>query len=194
MMDNVSSQLQKCLSLEKEASELGCSRTSLLWTEDIVFDPRVTLKCKQNLCTHYGNNFMCPPYVQENIDYFQCVNKYKIALLIQKEKELQANLSTEEIAAEYKTLFLDILDIILSLEKRAFNLGFTFSMGLGSGNCKLCDACAAKTGGQACINPQKARPSMEAVGIDVLRTCAGANFPLDFQSQKISGTGLILLI
>lgn len=192
-MNNVSCQVKNCLVLEQEAYDLGFSCASLLWTEDIVFDPRVALKCKQNLCTHYGNSFMCPPYIQENIDYIQCVDKYKIALLIQKEKELKLDLNAEQIEVECKQLFLEILDSILSLEKRAFNLGFIFSIGLSSGNCKLCDTCAAKTGGRSCIKPEKARPSMEAIGIDVLRTCAAVNLPLNFQSEKICGTGLLLI-
>ncbi|UCE81580.1 MAG: DUF2284 domain-containing protein, partial [Methanobacteriota archaeon] len=48
--------------------------------------------------------------------------------------------------------------------------------------------------GEHCRYPFEARPSMEALGIDVFKTCGNAGLPLYFSSKKRARwTGLILL-
>jgi predicted metal-binding protein len=60
--------------------------------------------------------------------------------------------------------------IIAKLESEAFYDGYHLAMAFGGGPCQpyLCadQECAALVPGQRCRHPLKARPSMEAVGMD----------------------------
>jgi predicted metal-binding protein len=47
---------------------------------------------------------------------------------------------------------------------------------MGAGPCDICGACAR---GEDCPTPEKARPSMEGCGIDVLTTARNAGWQAD---------------
>lgn len=192
-MVTVDEVFKKSRQLQEEAYKLGCTRSSLVWADDVVFDPRVLLKCRQNLCTHYGKNFMCPPYAPSSQDFRQGAVRFKLALLIQQEIEADLELTGQEGEREFKKVSLAIHRTLLTLEKRAFNLGFVFSLALGGGHCRLCETCGAKRKEEACPRPEEARSSMEAVGIDVFATCEKAGFPAAFQKGIIRATGLLFI-
>ena len=193
IMLSVEEQLKNCIGLADEAKRMGCDRVSMIWSEDVVFDPRVTLKCRQNSCGHYGKNFMCPPFVPTGQEFRQSALKYKVALLLQQEREIPPESKQADIDKEFKTLVLSMRRILVSLEKKAFEQGFIFCSGLGGGECKLCEICGARSGAESCSRPNEARPSMEAVGIDVAETCRKAGFPALFQKGTLSVTGLLFI-
>jgi len=58
------------------------------------------------------------------------------------------------------------------------NMEYRFSAGLSGGPCELCDRCVGQKSGAPCKHPLKARPSMEAFGIDVFKTAENAGMPL----------------
>ena len=66
--------------------------------------------------------------------------------------------------------------IAAALEKKLFLAGYYKALGLGSGPCELCETCAFDEG---CRHPYKARPSMEACGIDVFATVRSHSFTID---------------
>ncbi|MCR4441088.1 MAG: DUF2284 domain-containing protein [Peptococcaceae bacterium] len=193
-MPGVENQIKNCLLLQEEALKLGCERAQLIWAEEVVFDPRVTLKCRQNLCSHYGKNFMCPPFVPTSEEFKTGASKYRLALLVVKEQEIEAGLSNKEKDKAFKRLSLEILGILTTLEKKALEMGFSLSLGLGGGNCKLCEICGAKLGAESCNKPAEARPSMEAAGIDVMETCRRAQVPVSFREGSIQVVGLLLIV
>ncbi len=79
-------------------------------------------------------------------------------------------------------------------EKKAFAEGFLFAAGFIGGCCRLCDECVAVRGGIQCRFPFKARPSMEAMGIDVIATAKKVGMPVFFPiSDRVTWTGLILI-
>lgn len=192
-METVSNQIKNCLVLQEKALEIGCSKSSLIWAQDIIFDPRVTLKCRQNLCTHYNKNYMCPPFVPTWKEYVESTSRYRIALLLQIKQELEFSVSQDEVHKIFDKMAINMNRILLILEKYAFKMGFKFSMSLGGGNCKLCDSCAAVTG-KACIRPNEARPSMEAAGIDVIGTCDKYGIDMEFNSNYVSTLGLLFVV
>jgi predicted metal-binding protein len=66
--------------------------------------------------------------------------------------------------------------IAVALEREVFLAGYYKAMGLGSGPCHLCKACAF---GEGCRHPGQARPSMEACGIDVFATVRKHRFTIE---------------
>ncbi len=84
-------------------------------------------------------------------------------------------------------------EIVAKLERDAFLFGYRFAAGLGGGPCPLCEECSAIEG-EDCRFPFQARPSMEALGIDVIKTAESAGMPIDLPPKDTYvWTGLVLL-
>ncbi|RLI35842.1 DUF2284 domain-containing protein, partial [Candidatus Bathyarchaeota archaeon] len=47
--------------------------------------------------------------------------------------------------------------------------------------------------GGKCLHPYEARPSMEALGINVYETCVKAGVPLPSPEEKVLWTGVLLV-
>ena len=82
-------------------------------------------------------------------------------------------------------------DAALALERELFLAGFhkTWTMGAGPGD--ICTACAQ---GKDCPTPEKARPSMEACGIDVYTTVRNADWEIDVVRTPESEYGYFALV
>ena len=78
--------------------------------------------------------------------------------------------------------------LMTALEAEAFKMGYRFAAAFAGGDCVLCDVCAG-VNGQPCNHPFEARPSMEAVGIDVVATAAAAGLAVEHPRW----TGLLLI-
>jgi predicted metal-binding protein len=184
----------------QEAKKLGAVNAVASVASDIIVDIRANLKCQVPLCPYYGNNLMCPPYIMKASEFQEILAKYTYAVLIQAEISLpeevfqaasqENNLS--DLYQNYKQSFsptwneLNKFDeIINKIEAAAFNLGYRFAAGFSGGSCKLCDECVAKQPGESCRHPFKARPSMEAVGIDVLKTAEKAGLTATAPAMNI---------
>lgn len=191
MIENQKKALNLIISRLKEQ---GASEALLINVSDIVVDERVRLKCRVPLCDSYDRNLMCPPYVPAIAEFREALHRYSLAVLIQVSAALEkpyANAPTEEIFIPAKKLH----ELVHSGEKEAFAAGFRFAAGFIGGCCRLCDECVAVEGSKECRHPFKARPSMEAMGIDVMATSEKAglsmgSFPV---SDRVTWTGLILI-
>ncbi len=192
----------------QEAKKLGAVDAVAFKASDIVVDPRVIMKCRVPICAYYGNNFMCPPYVMNVSEFQEILSKYTHAVLIQVEIPLpqeiiQAIYQEANFAELFKNKnYLQSLlpgwrkfeELINKIEAISFNLGYRFAAGFGGGPCKLCDECVTKQPGEPCRHPFQARPSMEAVGIDVLKTAERAGVTSNMLvKNKIVGYGLVLV-
>ena len=135
---------------------------------------------------------MCPPYVPSVAEFREAITNYNQVILIQIYAllhETYVNAPREEVFIPARKLH----ELVNLGEREAFAAGFVFPVYIG-GCCRLCDECVAVQGGTACRFPFKARPSMEAMGIDVIATAEKAGLPLTFPvKNKVTWTGLILL-
>lgn len=188
-MDNLAEKMRNVLALVDVAKDMGASSAAPVLAGGIVVDPRVRLKCRLNQCGRYGRNLMCPPHVWDVADTEAAIGRYKFALL--------AQITKPAAQAESHVVFdrekLNINGIIVALEKEAFRRGFSLAIGLSAGHCQLCAVCAGDEGRSACRRPAEARPSMEAVGIDVAETCAAAGLAAGFAPGEVTVTGLLLI-
>ncbi len=84
--------------------------------------------------------------------------------------------------------------LMTSLETAAFKLGCRFAAAYSGGDCVLCDTCVGQGSGEPCRHPFAARPSMEAVGIDVVATAAAAGLTVELPAiDRPCWTGLLLV-
>ncbi|HHY42090.1 MAG TPA: DUF2284 domain-containing protein [Thermoanaerobacterales bacterium] len=185
-------EVEKAKELQNSALSYNhVTSAKLIHTRDIVVDERVRYQCSYSGCRDYGKRFMCPPYTLSVDEFKKVLARYYMALLVQLTGTVNDKVNWEPETNQWA---LKLHDIIYKLEKEAFGLGFPFAAGLIGGSCKLCTACPAEKDTSArCVNREKARPSMEAMGIDVLSTCNKVGLEIVFSPQEVVWTGLILL-
>jgi len=194
------------------ARKLGATNAVSFSAKGVVVDERVRLKCRIPVCDDYGLNLMCPPNVMSVQEFREVLAKYNHAVLVQLEARIPAEMRAEiakadDVSALYNSRgFLDSYEkhfnpiklklhrIVHKVEAHAFSRGYRFAVGFIGGSCKLCPECAAIDSHGSCRQPFRARPSMEAMGIDVYQTAQNAGLPFDIPPKsKTVWNGLILV-
>ena len=116
----------------------------------------VRWKCQFG-CDGFGSSLVCPPHTPTPDQTRRMLDDYRRAVLFE---------------APHRR----VKPIAVALERELFLAGYYKALGLGAGPCSLCATCAMEAG---CRHAEEARPSMEAVGIDVYATARGAGFTID---------------
>jgi predicted metal-binding protein len=132
------------------------------------------MKCRYG-CGGYGSSRLCPPHSPTPDETRKVLDGYRQAVLIHGDKTT------------------DIRRIVTALEREAFLGGFYKAFAFACGPCGLCRECAFEKG---CRHPERARPAMEACGIDVYRTARAAGFPIEVvrtHADEQNYYGLLLL-
>lgn len=194
------------MSLCRRAEELGASQVVPLLAEDVVVDERVSLKCIAPLCPHYGRDLLCPPNVLPVSKFKEVLGRYHRAILVKVDvpfvnqadsfetKEGQSQSACKEYEDSLKAGKMKLYEIVDKLEASCLEKGYYLAAGLGAGPCTLCDECVGIGSGLPCRHPFQARPSMEAMGIDVMATVERAGLHLSFARDKgRSWVGLVLV-
>ncbi|HOK05830.1 MAG TPA: DUF2284 domain-containing protein [Syntrophales bacterium] len=166
----------------------GASAALPMAAADVVCDERVRLKCQIPICDSFRRNLTCPPFVMTVPEFRRALRRYREGVLIQV--RAPAGASREEVFVPANRLH----DLVNLGEREAFHRGYRFAAGLIGGCCRLCETCVAAEGSVACRHPFRARPSMEAVGIDVAATVERVGLRVPFpMGDTVVWTGLILL-
>lgn len=115
---------------------------------DIIVDDRVPVKCRIPQCSVYGQSYNCPPNTMK----------------------------PDETRRDRSKAYRSVTLIANAVVSGAFYDGHYFSVGFGAGGCKIAfcrevDCLAIK--GEECRFSLRARPSMEAVGMDVFKMAVG---------------------
>jgi predicted metal-binding protein len=207
-----SKEMEKFDFLKEKALNMGAVDTRLITVDNIYVENRVTLKCKVG-CIGYGKKLTCPPYVPTVNEFREILGEYRYALLIKFKSPAETDYETtcsiyknwldpdtpedlkekaDEFWAECFDYGREILDIMLELEKTAFNAGYTFALAFVNGSCRLCEVCNTASG--ICIHPSKARISEHAVGVNMEKTANEAGIKLKFPFSGNPEHVTILLI
>jgi len=191
--------------LVKAAKAHGATRAKIIPARDVFLDKRTRLKCLVPMCSSYGRRLLCPPNLMPVDEFKEIIDCYESALLLQIEADVDSRdksvkhldddvckeIESETDSTEWQ---LKLLLLVNAMEAIAFKMGFYFAAGLSGGECCLCRNCVSPQSGRPCKHPFEARPSMEAMGIDVIRTCKKAAVPVVLSSKtSVRWTGLVLL-
>lgn len=159
------------------ALELGASDAVVIPANRITVDERVRLKCTIPRCPRAGETPNCPPYTPDLQLVRQAVNRYSWAILLKCDvspiEDYIPGRGTSKAEQRRVLLFHKKgSDVVYGLERQAYKDGYHLAMGLGGGSCKdyLCQGmiCQFLDSGR-CRFPQRARPAIEAMGIDVMK-------------------------
>jgi predicted metal-binding protein len=145
------------------------------------FDPKeiivaqwVRMKCIYG-CGNYGKNAACPPAVPTIPECKRFFKEYAACTIIRKSVQLEEPESRHEIFREINLRLFEV-------EKAVFLSGFERAFMLMMDSCTLCgEPCTGVR--EDCRAPRKARPTPEAMGVDVYRTVAKAGFPIAVRTE-----------
>ena len=190
--------------LVETALGAGASAAKIIPAQIVVVDYRVRLKCEVPRCAGYGQYFTCPPYVMDVDTFKRTLLGYEWCLLVQVEAEDIDSTDKgngridrtvlKENRDRHRPFKLKLLEVVEIVEASAFKNGMRFAAGFVGGSCVLCERCVENKTSDRCVHPFRARPAMEAVGIDVFKTTENAGLPLHLSStENVLWTGLVLL-
>jgi predicted metal-binding protein len=154
--------------LQKSAMDLGVDDAKAISTNIISIQDEIIELCKEPLCESYGESINCPPHTITPREFRKYIRNYHKALLFKIDVDPEILLSEKRFEA-----FRTIYEIAAQLENLSLNAGYLLSKGFTAGSCKpvFCGEyeCQALIDGSSCRYPDLARPSMEALGINVFK-------------------------
>jgi predicted metal-binding protein len=157
--------------LKQDVSHALVIETSKAW---------VRMKCQFG-CAGYGRTHCCPPHTPTPEEMRKILDSYTYGILVHLHWK-----------KNYKTVN-QLNETLLDLERRIFLDGFYKAWALGCGPCDRCTECNI---GGACLHPDRARPSMEACGIDVFKTAREHGLPINVlknHKEERDSYGLVLV-
>jgi predicted metal-binding protein len=155
-----------------DALALGCRQAKVIQTRSIVLGAWIRLKCQYG-CAHFGRLFTCPPYSPTHDEAADILVDYKKALLIQGGSEQNLN------------------EVGLALEGRLRQKGFHKAFAVHARPCDLCEECTIDT---RCHYPEKARPTLQACGINLSETLSLNGWQDDARLTPCSETSSIGMV
>ncbi len=158
------------------ARELGASDVAIIPANQVTVDERVRLKCLVPRCLRAGETPNCPPYAPDLDLVRRALSRFSWAVLLKCdvapiEKYDPRKAANRQERRHTLSFHQKSAEIVCAIESQAYHDGYHLAMGFGGGSCKdyLCQGlvCQFLDSGR-CRFPHRARPAMEAVGIDVI--------------------------
>jgi predicted metal-binding protein len=141
--------------------------------QKIVVAQWVRMKCLFG-CNEYGRTATCPPNVPSVSDCEKFFHDYTQAVVLRFEKKVDLPEDRFEWTKKVNSALLD-------LEKDVFISGYKKTFLLFMDSCCLCESCSGKR--DKCKEPKMARPTPEALGMDVFATVRSIGFPIEVLSD-----------
>ncbi len=150
--------------LVKLAQKLnGACQAKIISPSDVETAAWVRLKCQFG-CDGFNQCLVCPPYSPTPQQMRKVLDCYARAVLVH--------------FGDYP----DSKTQMAKLERTVFLKGAWKAFGMGGGSCLFCETCTMQEG--TCRHSEKARPSMEACGIDVYTTVKRAGLPIEVVKNR----------
>ncbi len=181
--------------LEEIALAGGATAIKRIEPKDVIVAQWVRNKCMFG-CPLYGKRFTCPPYCSTPEETAAILSGYQDALLVQFSDLLREKQKVEPGRSM-------VHKVMYGMEKTAFLSGYEKAFAYKAGPCVMCVECPAEkleSPGpfykKLCKLAKEARPSLEAVGVDVYGTARRAGFEIHVlreRTEKFKCFGLLLL-
>ena len=155
--------------LKKKAITLGATDAKVISVKSIPVDPRIIELCKTPGCEGFGQCANCPPHVMDAKMAARWITSFDRGLVIKLDL-----LPSQIMDSDYLIHFRKMFMMVTALERIAKQRGFGGATALGAGSCKpvFCpEKPCAVLKGKDCSYAHLARPSLEAIGINVFQLC-----------------------
>lgn len=155
--------------LEPLLKTFDCTGYRWIDPKEVVVSHWVRMKCMFG-CDSYGRVATCPPNTVSIEEARAILSEYDHGVIIHFAKKLDRPEDRKDWTKELGLL-------LVKLEQEVFLRGYYKAFLLMLDECRLCSKCPGKRA--ECKNPVEARPSMEAMVIDVFATVRKFGFPID---------------
>ncbi len=155
--------------------------------KDIVVGQWVRMKCMYG-CRHYGRAASCPPNVPSVVECRQFFDEYDTVAVFHFRKAFENPDDRGPWAREVNRA-------LLKLERDVFLAGHEKAFLLFMDSCRICEDCASFR--EDCKDPRSARPSPEALGVDVYSTVRQYGYPIQVltdYSQAMNRYAFLLIV
>ncbi len=167
--------------------------------EDIFFNPKVQQMCVSSAftCPYYNHSWSCPPaapYMEQEISkyklFYLVYSKFDLESYIKETKAKRPKRSEYQIRNSFymKSIYKNDLEKEMESFLNQYNTPHEKKLILYDGSCKVCyskrDGKCTYDSGEPCRNPDEMRYSMEAVGIEVIRTVVHLKADIEYPSNK----------
>ena len=151
-------------------------------------EERIRELCRVDRCGNYRKHYMCPPYVGSLDDIRKRLKPYNNAVLLQYQQILDIKNDREGL----RNSKLAFHEMVLNAESHVKSeTGATTVWGMIGGDCTLCRTCLARID-EPCPFPQRARTSLESIGVDVMSLLDTLDLDRGFRSDRVTWTGCVL--
>ncbi len=149
--------------------------TDLRWIDPqkIVLAQWVRMKCIYG-CSYYGYLATCPPNVPTVAECERFIKEYSKCAVFHFEKRMDRPEDRHEWTKE-------VNQRLYELELHLFKSGYVKAFLLPMDGCELCKECTSKR--EECRHPEQARPTPDALGIDVYSTVRSIGYPIQVLSD-----------
>ena len=165
--------MSESLALESLFAKHGYTDFRWIDPRDIVVAQWVRLKCMFG-CAEFGQNASCPPNVPSVPECREFFNEYTRAAVFHFAKAVDAPEDRHEWSRGVNTA-------LLALERDVFLAGHQKAFLLFMDSCGLCKECAGAR--EECKVPRSARPTPEAMAVDVFSTVGRIGYPIEVLSD-----------
>ena len=159
--------------LEALFAEQGYADFRWINPKDIVVAQWVRIKCMFG-CGEFGRNASCPPNVPSVPECREFFGGYTKAVIFHFAKAVDAPEDRHEWTRGVNAGLID-------LERAVFFAGYHKTFLLSMDSCVLCDKCPGVRG--RCKEPRSARPTPEAMAVDVFSTVRRVGYPIEVLSD-----------
>jgi predicted metal-binding protein len=165
----MSNKTQTLKEIEKIFQKHGFNDYKWIHPKDVVVAHWVRMKCVFG-CPSYGKGASCPPNTpsvaecREFLDEYSDIALFHFPLKVDSSEERQEKMT-------------GIDQKLLRLEQEVFLSGEVKTFLLFAGSCHFCDKCVSSR--EDCKHPKLARPTSEALAVDVFSTARTVGYPID---------------
>jgi predicted metal-binding protein len=161
--------MKKYPTLEKLFAARGFEDFKWVAPRAVVVSHWVRMKCMYG-CWLYGRCAACPPNVPSVPECRAFFDEYAAAAIFHFEKRVKR---PQDRHAWTRRLTASLLEV----EREVFLGGYHKAFLLPMDSCHLCRTCPP--GRAECVNPKLARPTPEAMAVDVFATARGCGYPIE---------------
>ena len=173
-------------SLEILFRKHGCDDFRWIKPKKIIVSHWVRTKCIFG-CNEYGKNACCPPNLPSVSECRQFFREYKKAVIFRFEK-------TADKPEDRFQWTRQVNLRLQKLERDIFLTGLEKAFLLFMDSCAICTDCPGSR--TQCKNPKSARPSPEAMAVDVFSTVRSVGYPIQVlaeYSQKMNRYAFLMI-
>jgi predicted metal-binding protein len=167
------------------------SKVCIMTTDKIVIDPRARWKCIIPLCLGYNSSPCCPPFSPTHTEMQDIVSRYEYAVLIRYMPSVENHVYPGFLSQSIQHVN-ELNEIVSIVETDACYRGYYLAMGFKGGPCGACGLLSAEyvadwwqekevpkcpvLDGKTCHGYLRARPALEACGVNVFATARNAGW------------------